>query len=96
MELKPLMKHNSHLVSAGFLGTDGLIDIQELRAQEITLHCPSGWTKERMDATLKGIEEGWLTTENLITHQYPADEAETAWEIILDKSQPCLGVVLNW
>ncbi len=95
-ELQPFITHNSHLVSAGFLGSSGVVDIQTLRAQEITLHCPSGWTKERMDATLKGIEEGWLTTENLITHQYPADEAETAWEIILDKSQPCLGVVLNW
>ncbi|QNK60326.1 zinc-binding dehydrogenase [Paenibacillus sp. PAMC21692] len=95
-ELQPYMKHNSHLVSAGFLGTSGVVDIQTLRAQEITLHCPSGWSKERMDAALKGIEEGWLSTEPLITHQYPADQAEAAWQLIMDKRQPCLGVVLNW
>jgi 2-desacetyl-2-hydroxyethyl bacteriochlorophyllide A dehydrogenase len=96
MELKPLMKHNSHLVSAGFLGTDGLIDIQELRAQEITLHCPSGWEKKRMDASLQGIAEGWLHTKQLITHRFPVEQAAEAWALILDKNRPCLGVVLDW
>ncbi|WP_274362874.1 hypothetical protein [Paenibacillus thermotolerans] len=95
-ELQPAMKWNSHLVSAGFLGTSGIVDIQQLRAQEMTLHCPSGWTKERMDRTLEGIRDGWLQTTPLITHQFPASEAEKAWELIMNKSEFFLGIVLEW
>ncbi|MEF3308070.1 zinc-binding dehydrogenase [Paenibacillus sp. GYB004] len=52
--LWPCMSRGSHLVSAGFLGTRGMIDIQRLRLKEMTLHTPSGWQKERMDRTLEG------------------------------------------
>jgi len=94
--LMPLMKLDSHLVSAGFLGTSGMVDIQELRAQEITLHCPSGWTSERMDRTLAAIHEGWLQTVPLITHVVPAEEVAAAWRLILEKPEFFLGVVLDW
>ncbi|HZG74758.1 MAG TPA: hypothetical protein VEZ72_02760, partial [Paenibacillus sp.] len=95
-QLRPAMKLNSHFVSAGFLGTTGMVDIQELRAQEITLHCPSGWTKNRMDATLEGIRDGWLRTAPLITHRLPAHEAASAWLMIMERSEFFLGVVLEW
>ncbi len=95
-QLKPAMRLNSHLVSAGFLGTEGMVDIQELRPQEITLHTPSGWTKERMDAALAGIRDGWLRTAPLISHRFPADKAEEAWRLIMEKTEPFLGIVLEW
>ncbi len=94
--IQPFMKRNSHLVSAGFLADTGLVDIQSFREQEITLHAPSGWTKDRMDQTLDGIRQGWLQVSNLITHRYPVDQAEEAWNTILKKEQPCLGVILEW
>src|SRR5690606_31114343 len=49
--IQPYMKHDSHFVSAGFMGERGLIDIQTLRAQEITLHTPSGWSGKRVEET---------------------------------------------
>lgn len=94
--LQPLMRHDSHLVSAGYLGENGAVDIQTLRGQEITLHTPSGWTKPRMDETIRGIAEGWLKTEPLITHRFPASEAALAWELITAKGSPALGVILEW
>jgi 3-hydroxyethyl bacteriochlorophyllide a dehydrogenase len=94
--LRPRMRLNSHLVSAGFLGTEGMIDIQELRAQEITLHSPSGWTTERMNSTLEAIADGRLTTIPLITHFFPASQGKQAWQMIMDKSEAFLGVVLDW
>ncbi len=94
--LRPRMKLNSHLVSAGFLGNNGLIDIQELRPQEITLHSPSGWTAERMDETLAAIADGRLTTLPLITQMFPAVQGKKAWQMITDKSEAFLGVVLDW
>ncbi len=95
-ELKPAMRLNSHLVSAGFLGAEGMVDIQELRPQEITLHSPSGWTTARMDATLAGIRDGWLSTTPLISHRFPAEKAAEAWQLIMDKTEPFLGIVLEW
>ncbi|SEO13333.1 zinc-binding dehydrogenase [Paenibacillus sp. OV219] len=95
-KLQPLMKRDSHLVSAGYLGEQGFIDIQTLREQEITLHTPSGWTESRIDATIAAIREGWLMTEPLITHRFAAEDAAQAWALITSKGSPCLGVVLDW
>jgi len=94
--LFPLLGYNGHIVSAGFYGPRGHIDIQKLRAKEATLHTPAGWTKERMDETLRGVSEGWLKTGALITHRYPAERAADAWRLINDKTEPCLGIVLDW
>lgn len=92
----PLMKHNGHIVSAGFNGTDSLIDVQRLRFGELTFHSPSGWEKRRMDETLALITGGHLRTEDLITHRFPAARADDAWKLILDRTETVLGVVLEW
>ncbi|TVY05610.1 hypothetical protein [Paenibacillus cremeus] len=94
--IEPVMTRDSHWVSAGFLGTTGIVDIQKLRDKEMTLHTPSGWTKPRIDQTLMGIQEGWLLTEPLISHRFPAEQAAEAWRTILEDKGQCLGVVLDW
>lgn len=95
-DLFPELASQAHFVSAGFYGTSGRIDIQKLRAKEITLHTPAGWNKPRMDATLAGIRDRWLQTGTLVTHRFPVHRAEDAWRVILDKAEPCLGVILEW
>ncbi|BBI31534.1 zinc-binding dehydrogenase [Cohnella abietis] len=95
-ELISLAQHGCHLVSAGFLGEDGKIDIQMLRSKNATLYCPSGWSQDAMDATLQGITEGWLQTTSLITHRFPVQQAKEAWDLILDPKQAKLGVILDW
>lgn len=95
-QIEPAMTRDSHLVSAGFLGEKGLVDIQRLRGREMTLHTPSGWTAGRMDATIDAIDAGWLRTSPLITHRFPASEAAEAWAFIQANKSACLGVVLEW
>lgn len=95
-QIEPAMTRDSHLVSAGFLGEKGLVDIQRLRGREMTLHTPSGWTASRMDATIEAIDAGWLRTSPLITHRFPAMEAAKAWAFIQANKSACLGVVLEW
>ncbi|WP_274651995.1 zinc-dependent alcohol dehydrogenase [Paenibacillus humicola] len=94
--LLPLLRRGADFVSAGFYGTRGVIDIQHLRQKEISLHAPSGWVRERMDAALEGIRESWLQTGRLVTHRFPAGRAADAWKLIADNKEPCLGVVLDW
>jgi 2-desacetyl-2-hydroxyethyl bacteriochlorophyllide A dehydrogenase len=91
-----LMCPNGHIVSAGFHGTDSMLDIQRLRFGELTLHSPSGWERRRMDETLALIASGHLQTERLITHRFPVDRAAEAWRLILERTEPVLGVVLTW
>lgn len=92
----PLLKPNGHIVSAGFNGTDSLLDVQRLRFGELTFHSPSGWEQHRMDETLALIASGDLRTEELITHRFPVERAADAWKLILDRSETVLGVILEW
>jgi 2-desacetyl-2-hydroxyethyl bacteriochlorophyllide A dehydrogenase len=92
----PLTKRYSHIVSAGFYGERGRLDLQKLRDREMTLHAPSGWSPERMQGTLNLLAQGALQTEHLITHRFPAREAAAAYDLILSRREPVLGVVLDW
>lgn len=92
----PLMRHDGHIVSAGFHGTNSLFDIQQFRFGELTFYSPSGWQQRRMDETLALIASGHLDTLGLITHRFPVERAADAWDLILTKKEPVLGVILEW
>ncbi len=92
----PFIKPQGHIVSAGFCGTEGLIDIQKLRNGEMTLHCPSGWTRQRMDDTLELLGQGKLETASLITQRLPASQVVEAWRRIAEERHRIMGVVLEW
>ena len=80
----------------GILWGRGRIDIQRLRHGEQTLHCPSGYTRERMDQTLRLLASGALESASLITHRFPAGEAKVAWDLIMNRREEFLGIVLEW
>ena len=92
----PALKHSAHIVSAGFHGANGFIDIQAMRAKELTLHAPAGWSHDRMCETLEWIRQGALQTEHLITHHFHASDAAVAFDLILSRREPVLGVILDW
>lgn len=92
----PVMQRDGHIVSAGFHGTRGLIDIQRLRFRELSLHAPSGWTTPRMDTTRELIARGVLQTAPLITHRFRIERATEAYDLILRRREPFLGVILDW
>ncbi|HSV72962.1 MAG TPA: zinc-binding dehydrogenase [Chthonomonadales bacterium] len=94
--LIPTMRHHGHISSAGFYGHEGRIDIQKLRERELSLHAPSGWSHERMDATLDWLARGALATLHLITHRFPIEQVGEAFDLILKRREPVLGVVLDW
>jgi bacteriochlorophyllide a dehydrogenase len=96
MELHPQLRHNGHIVSAGYNGEDSMVDVQRLRFGEITWHSPSGWDPARMDATLALIASGDLQTLPLVTHRFPVERAADAWKLILDRTEHVLGVLLDW
>ena len=94
--LYPMMKREGQIISAGFYGNDGKIDIQKMRDRELTLQAPSGWTRQRVDSTLDLLSRGLLKTSHLITHRFPIKKAHEAFDLVLNRKSPALGIVLDW
>ncbi len=95
-QLMGVMRRYGHIVSAGFYGTADQIALQPLRNRELSLDMVSGWSKDRMDATLALIASGDLQTLPLITHRFPVQQAAEAWRLIQQKEEGVLGVILEW
>jgi 2-desacetyl-2-hydroxyethyl bacteriochlorophyllide A dehydrogenase len=85
-----------HAVSAGFYGTADQVALQPLRYGELSIDLVSGWRPERMEETIRLIAGGQLQTLPLITHHFPAHRAAEAWKLIEGKTEPVLGVILDW
>jgi 2-desacetyl-2-hydroxyethyl bacteriochlorophyllide A dehydrogenase len=95
-QLGSLLGRFGHIVSAGFYGPDDRLPLQPPRYGEHTIHLVSGWTRDRMNATIEAIVDGGLKARHLLTHRFPVDAAADAWQLIENKSEPVLGVVLEW
>ncbi len=95
-DLFSVSKRYGHLVSAGFYGTDDCMHLQPPRYREMSIDLVSGWTSGRMAEALGVVARGEITTLELITHHFPADQAAAAWNLILNKTEPVLGVILDW
>ncbi|MEZ4633727.1 MAG: zinc-binding dehydrogenase [Caldilineaceae bacterium] len=94
--LSSLVARGGHIVSAGFYGAEDQLALQPLRNREISLDFVSGWTRNRMDQTLRLIAAGYLQTLPLITHHFPVEQAAAAWDLITTRREPVLGVILDW
>ena len=92
----PFMRRFGQLVSAGFYGKADRLALQPPRYGELTIHLVGGWRRNRMDETLGMIAAGNLETLPLITHHFPVSRAADAWKLIESKSEPVLGVILDW
>lgn len=85
-----------HAVSAGFYGREDRIALQPLRYGELSIELISGWQPARMIETIRLIAGDYLRTLPLITHHFSASDAAAAWQLIESKSEPVLGVILDW
>jgi len=92
-----LLRHDGHLVLNGYHPEgEHLMNIQWMHDKEITCHGMAGWTRPRLEGTLKWIEEGKLKVSELITHEFAGAQADKAYRMIWDKSEDFLGVLLRW
>jgi bacteriochlorophyllide a dehydrogenase len=91
-----MMQRDGHIVSAGFYGTEDLMSLQPLRYGELSLDMVSGWSAARMNQTVNLVAAGYLETLPLITHRMPVSRVADAWEMIAEKRDAVLGIVLDW
>jgi 2-desacetyl-2-hydroxyethyl bacteriochlorophyllide A dehydrogenase len=97
-EYVPLLEHGrGQIVYSGFTPTETWASMALLQKMELTTHYVSGWTRDRMDATLALMAEGQMRLLPLITHQVDAvARGADMYRLILAKSEPFLGISLKW
>lgn len=92
-----LLEYNGQLVLLGYYPEgECMIDIHWVRARETTVYCPNSSTRQRMEHTLRLIEQDQMKVDELITHELSFTDAPGAYQMILDKSEEFLGVVFRW
>jgi 2-desacetyl-2-hydroxyethyl bacteriochlorophyllide A dehydrogenase len=96
LKLLSSIRREGHYVTAGHEGHKAQMDLKDFIRKEITLHCPSGWTRPRLEKTMELVHSGDLKTLPLITHRIAADRVLEAWERILGRKDSTLGVILEW
>jgi 2-desacetyl-2-hydroxyethyl bacteriochlorophyllide A dehydrogenase len=89
------LRRGGHFVVTGHNG-DRRTDLKPFICREATLHCPAGWTRERLEDTRDWVASDRLRTAHLVTHRLPAHQAAKAWRLIREERDATLGVVLDW
>lgn len=84
------------IVYCGFTPGTVWADMGLLQRRGLTTHFVSGWKPHRLEATLALIAEGRLQVKPLVTHTVAADAAPSMYEMILNRSEPFLGIALDW
>jgi len=55
------------------------------------------WTEQRnFEAVLDLMAAGKIDVKPLITHRFPFEEAEKAYELIAENKEPCVGIILDY
>jgi len=92
-----LLAYGGHLVLNGFYPPpESLLDWHWLRTKELTAHFPNSRTRERLESTLRLIEQGAVRVEELVTHTAPLAEAPGLYEKLLGSEADFLGLVIQW
>ncbi len=93
----PLLEYaRGQIVYSGFTPGTTWADMAELQKRELTTHYVAGWTRPRMDATLALMAAGKMRLRPLITHLVPHTRGADMYRMILDKTEPFVGIALDW
>ncbi len=92
-----LLEHSvGQIVYCGYTPGTVWADMALLQEQELIAHFVSGWTRQRLEATMGLMKAGWLRLEPLMTHIVSFEQAAKMYEINAQKSLPHLGMTLDW
>lgn len=93
----PLLEHGKgQVVYCGFTPANTWADMGDLQKHELTTHYVSGWNRQRMEATLQLMAEGRMRLRPLITHLVPYTNGPDMYRMILNKSEPFMGITIDW
>ena len=91
-----LTRGSGQIVYCGFTPGTVWADMARLQMNELTTHYIAGWTRERVESTLKLLAQGRMNMKALVTHQVPFERGPEMFDMILSKNKPFMGITLNW
>ncbi len=92
-----LLAYGGHLVLNGFYPpSESLLDWHWLRGKELTVHFPNSRNRERLESTLRLIEQGAVKVKELVTHTVPPSAAAGLFEKLLGPDADFLGLLIQW
>lgn len=96
-EYVPLLQPGrGQIVYSGFTPGTVWADMALLQQRELTTHFVAGWTRARMEATLKLMAERKLRLRPLVTHRVPFQRGAEMYRMARQKSAPFMGIVFEW
>jgi bacteriochlorophyllide a dehydrogenase len=96
-EYLPLLENGrGQIVYSGFSPGDTWANMAWLHQRELTTHYIAGWTRPRLEATIRLLAEKKLALRPLVTHRVPFTRAPEMYRMIATKSAPHLGIALEW
>jgi len=87
---------SGQIVYNGFTPDDHWASMALLQQRELTTHFVSGVRRDRLEATLALMASGRMKSRPLTTHLVPFAEAPKMFQLVLQKSEPFLGITLDW
>jgi 2-desacetyl-2-hydroxyethyl bacteriochlorophyllide A dehydrogenase len=91
-----LERGRGQIVYAGYGPAKVWADMYLLQERELTTHGIAGWTRPRIEAALSLLADGSLRVRPLVTHLIEPEAAVDAYDMILGKREPHLGIVVDW
>jgi len=89
------LQKGGEVVLAGFYPQGLSFAFPPAFMREARLRVAAEWAREDLAATRALVESGALSLAGLITHQAPANQAETAYRTAFE-DPACLKMILNW
>jgi threonine dehydrogenase-like Zn-dependent dehydrogenase len=85
MAAELLGKHGQLILNGYYPPDESMIDWHWLRRKEITLYCPDSRSMDRLEKTLRLVQEGTLHVEELVTHRFASAAAADAYKLLLQQ-----------
>ena len=91
-----LIHREGRIAMQGYYPDPISIDFHPTHIQRPTVTFPCGWDDEFNGELAEDMASGRVAIEPLITHRIPYQEAESAYQLVLEHPEATLGMVFSW
>jgi 2-desacetyl-2-hydroxyethyl bacteriochlorophyllide A dehydrogenase len=91
-----LIRREGRILLQGYYPDPICFDFHPTHIKRPTVVFPCGWDDEYNDKLAGDLTSGNLAIGPLITHRIPFENAQSAYQIVLEHPEQSLGMVLSW
>ncbi len=91
-----LIRREGRILLQGYYPDPICFDFHPTHIMRPTVVFPCGWDDEYNDKLAADLASGSLAIGPLITHRIPFENAQSAYQIVLEHPEQSLGMVLSW